>query len=513
VLLPSTPPLFNLRSQIAAFPLFLFSVSLSSYLFSMASRLPTSPSSPLEPPSPTRVPQRLHPPLLFLLLLLSLLLPACTRIDHRPDLARAESLVHSSTARWRPDWNAPWSADDLADWDPSTTPLTEHLAVTLALRDNPAIRADLETIAAARADLVQSRLLPNPVLSAAFGIPIAGTDGGTHITLGAMQHLTSLWLRPHRSAAADAALREAILRVSDNALRLVADARAAHARALAAERALLIQRELAEIAAEQLALVRAAADAGEASLADLAAAEIALAQAQRDALDREHALAAARLALLARIGRADAPDAFTLAPPSSHHHEDPPAPSVPPDEHAIIALATTQRLDVAAALAARDGASARLREAGLAPLPDLAVGPMYEREMHGEKMLGPSVSIEIPIFDDGSAAKARAAADARRADLLARRTLQNAVQEARDAYHAHQHAAAAAAIARRRILPAAARSLALAQSAYDAGEASLADLLAARRDHAAATLTTIDADLAATLALIELERSVGGRLD
>ncbi len=478
-----------------------------------APRLPLSSPLPHEwgrgriPSSPPHLFPSTPPPLPLLFLLLTLLLPACTRIDHRPDLARAGSLVHTSTLRWRPDWNAPWSADAIADWDPSTTPLTEHLAVTLALRDSLSIRADLETIAAARADLVQSRLLPNPVLSLAFGIPIAGTDGGTQVTLGAMQQLTSLWLRPHRSAAADAALREAILRVSDNALRLVADARAAHARALAAERALLLQLELAGIAADQLALVRAAADAGEASLADVAAAELALADAQRGTLEREHALAAARRTLLARIGRAGAPDTFALAA-----DPDAPAPPPPPDERAIIDLAATQRLDVAAALAARDGAGARLREAGLAPLPDLALGPMYEREMDGDKMLGPAVSVEVPIFDDGSAARARAVADARRADLLARQTLQDAIHEARDAYHAHVHAAAAAAIARDLALPAAARSLAFAQSAYDAGEAPLADVLTARRNHAAARLAAIDADLAAALALIELERAAGGCL-
>ena len=41
--------------------------------------------------------------------------------------------------------------------------------VTIALQNNRPIRAALEGIASARADLVQSGRLPNPVLSATFG--------------------------------------------------------------------------------------------------------------------------------------------------------------------------------------------------------------------------------------------------------------------------------------------------------------------------------------------------------
>lgn len=160
--------------------------------------------------SPGATAERIARPCLLVLCLLS---SSCASLDPKPDIDLATSLVHTHSG-WRPQWNAPWSGGGGADelWD-GATPLTEDLAVTLALRHNRAIRADLERIAASRADLVQAGLLPNPVLSLAFGFPVGGTTGPTEIVVGAMQQLAALWLRGPRVSAAEATLRQTILNV------------------------------------------------------------------------------------------------------------------------------------------------------------------------------------------------------------------------------------------------------------------------------------------------------------
>ena len=103
--------------------------------------------------------------------LCALLAIGCVSLDPSADINEATGLVEQRSG-WRPDWNAPWSSS-IEAWK-GEAPLSVDQAVTIALRNNRPIRAALERIASARADLVQSGLLPNPVLSATFGPAIDG---------------------------------------------------------------------------------------------------------------------------------------------------------------------------------------------------------------------------------------------------------------------------------------------------------------------------------------------------
>ena len=106
------------------------------------------------------------------------LLSGCVSVDPTADYEEAMSLVEQRSG-WRPDWNTPWSGT-VTTWD-GTSPLSSDQVVTIALQNNRELRATLEGIAAARADLVQSGLLPNPVLSAAYGPSIRGDNYGNKI--------------------------------------------------------------------------------------------------------------------------------------------------------------------------------------------------------------------------------------------------------------------------------------------------------------------------------------------
>jgi cobalt-zinc-cadmium efflux system outer membrane protein len=429
-------------------------------------------------------------------------LSACASLDPSPDIASSAAMIETRTG-WRPEWNAPWSTGAEERWDGST-PLTEHTAVTLALRHNRQIRADLEQIAASRADLVQAGLLPNPMLSLAFGLPIAGTDGGTNITIGAMQQLSALWLRGPRVAGAEARLREAVLRVSDRALMLVARTRATHARVAALEALCAHQCAAAEAQQRSASILQRIAEEGEASAAEVAEAEMLAAEQRARLIESERDLAIARRELLELIGRADASADFPVA-------TEPDTDRAIPDERETALAAANQRLDVAAALAARDAADASLREAGLGRLPELSAGAMYERELMGDKMLGPAINVEVPIFDDGRTAQARAAVDARRAHLAAESALQAAIREARTA-HATLVAADQALAAARRAAAAADHALAAMIAAHEAGEASDLALAAASVVAERTRAEVVRRLLERRLAAIELERAAGGRL-
>ena len=204
--------------------------------------------------------------LMWLLGLAWLLAIGCVSLDPSADFDEAMGLVEQRSG-WRPDWNAPWS-NSIEAWD-GETPISVDQAVTIALTNNRPIRIAVEGIASARADLVQSGLLPNPVLSATFGPALNGDGGATSISISLIQQLTDLWLRPARKDAAASALREQILGVSDKALRLVADVRQAHTGLIYTQRAIALTHSHRELVERSIEITQQRIDAGVASQLDV----------------------------------------------------------------------------------------------------------------------------------------------------------------------------------------------------------------------------------------------------
>ena len=96
-------------------------------------------------------------------------------LDPAQDVMRSRDLVEAGTGI-KPEWRIPWAAQ--ADiWD-GHSKLTLNQAALLALCNNRAIQSRLEDLAGSRADLVQSGLLPNPVVNVAYGFPLGGGAGG-----------------------------------------------------------------------------------------------------------------------------------------------------------------------------------------------------------------------------------------------------------------------------------------------------------------------------------------------
>ncbi|MSO21574.1 MAG: hypothetical protein EXQ56_14200 [Acidobacteria bacterium] len=68
--------------------------------------------------------------------------------------------------------------------------LTEEEAVGIALRNNPAFQADMAQLGLSRAELVQSGLLRNPVMSLLFPV------GPKQLELSANWAIEAIWQRP-----------------------------------------------------------------------------------------------------------------------------------------------------------------------------------------------------------------------------------------------------------------------------------------------------------------------------
>lgn len=433
-------------------------------------------------------------------------LQSCTSLDTTADYEEAMTLVEARTG-WRPTWNAPW-AETVPSWD-GQSPLTVEQAVTIALQNNREMRANLEAIATARADLVQSGLLPNPVLSVAFGFSIDGSGGATTVSASLIQQLADLWQRPARQDAAAASLREQILSVSDSALRLVADVRGDHARILYAQHGIALTESHIELVQRSIELTQRRIRAGEAT--DLDANRLRQLQfsLQAELTQQRLELGTLKREMLSRIGmaqlRADwsADDAIIM--PASAASEM--------TEDQLIELVHVQRLDVAAAKQAFEALRHELRVAKLGAIPDVDAGPAYEREDDRRDELGAAIDVEIPIFDTNQARVARAMSQLRRARAEYEDAAQTAIAEVRNAWLQTRTAQELVTFYQENVLTLAADNLSLAERAFQAGQVDMTVVLETRRQLIEAEIQLNQFEVAAEASMIELEYAVGGRLE
>jgi cobalt-zinc-cadmium efflux system outer membrane protein len=342
------------------------------------------------------------------------------------------------------------------------------------------------------------------VLSLSLGFPIAGADGGTSIGASLVQNFAAILSTGRRKEAANAELERSVLELSDAAISTAARARTLHAAVALADQAAAFAEENASLVQRSLDLTQRRMDAGEASRLDLNRVRVLLRQAQVEASQLRAAADTTRRELLLQMGVPERDATFAVIP-------QPPSSGSIPEESVVIELASSQRLDVAAAIASADAAASR---AGIAEKSrfDVHAGADYERDEDGRDTLGPSVEIPIPIFDTGDARIAAARAEARALSHRAQAARQQAIGEARSAWiraRADEEASAAFAT---EIVQLADENLELARRAYDAGEEDLTVLLETQRSRIAAKLELLKLRERAVRSRIELERAVGGSL-
>lgn len=442
-------------------------------------------------------------PILAISLVAAAVAAGCRSLDPAADQDRAAALV---AARVEPLGSSQWPAiDPAAEWD-GRADLTADAAVRCALAAHPDIRAALDHIAASRADLVQSGLLPNPVLNISLGFPLGGETGSTSVGISLVQQLAWLLNARSRQDAASADLDAQVLAASQTALTLAAEVRALHARTVFAQRLVAEHAAAADSARRALDLSRRAAAAGEASTLEInrrgtrlieLEAHAAAAQAQLDVLKRD---------LLRRLGRADADATWRAA--------DLPADAAIDEwtEPQVIDLTRAQRLDVAAAMARAEAARVRAGLARTDVWSDLEAGAAFSRDEDAREELGPEIAVPIPIFDTGQARTARAAAEARIAASEAVSMRNQAIAEARAAWVRARSARELLRSSAARLVETADQSLELSRRAFAAGALELTGLLEAEEHAVQARVRRLELEQAAVLELIELERAVGGRL-
>ena len=289
-------------------------------------------------------------------------------------------------------------------------PLTVNRAVQIALLNNRELLAAFEDVGISAADLREAGLWKNPSFDLSVRFPDRPPSGANWEEAVAFDLLDLLMLPLRRRVAADH-LAAAQLRVADETLRLVAEVKMAVYGLQGDDAMLAHQRTIVDIQGTALDLAQRQHEAG--NITDLAlgqqqaaynAARLDLAMAESDR--REHS---EKLNRLFSLWGGDT--AWKIAGGL------PPVPESDVPLRGLESLAVAQRLDLAAAQLELAGV---VRALGLTKtyryIGALEFGVDTERDTDRSNVTGPTLRLELPIFNQGQARVARGQAELRRAE-------------------------------------------------------------------------------------------------
>jgi outer membrane protein, heavy metal efflux system len=286
----------------------------------------------------------------------------------------------------------------------SGSPLTVDGAVTVALLNNRGLQATYEALGVSQADLVQAGLLRNPRIGAQVALPL-GTSSPSFVapSFTVDFDFISLFTLPLRKHVAEEAFAAAKLRVTDAVLRLAADVRVSYFTLAAAEQLIALWRPYLDAQAAAASLAARQRGAGNISALEESLQLDAYDSGRLQVVRAEAAALEARETLTRLLGLWGPAASFRIAPL-------PPLPAQEEPLDGLEAVAIRQRLDLAAVLHERNARAAALGLArGTGAVPLLDIGALAERDSgEGFWSAGPSIALELPLFDQGQARVARA---------------------------------------------------------------------------------------------------------
>lgn len=459
----------------------------------------------------------------------------CATVNPRRDYDRTAERVEAATG-----YLLSYRPDDQARIEKQVQELlrdglSADEAAQICLLNNRRLQAMLYDVGVARADVVQASLLSNPTLSVGLRFPDAG--GLANFEAALVQNIADLWQIPVRKRAAERALDRTILQVAREISVAVIDTKTAYYRARQAERKREVAAESVQIAQQVLDLALARKQAG-------AASEVDVNLARSEVLDAELTLRnstlesfEARSALCTLLSLKIAPDTLEL------NEDVPETPTWTVPVGTLLVLAADHRLDIQAAVRATESAWAQIRQEQLKLFPTLDVGVALERaerrapegrniladsvraslaagepqvdiapkEKSGgqDTIIGPTIGMELPIFNQNQGGIARAQFEYEQSRKLLDNLVVEVHQEVRLANARARTAWGNVGFYREQLLPLRETSLDLARTAYQAGRTTLLSVLDAERALLTARSGYADAVQASATALVELEKVTG----
>jgi cobalt-zinc-cadmium efflux system outer membrane protein len=385
-------------------------------------------------------------------------------------------------------------------------PLTTASVVELTLLESPGVRAALADVGIAQANAWQAGLLRNPILGMGVGLPLFGGVVGLGGSL--VQEVVDLFVRPLRVQLAEQQVIRAQALAAQQVLDRAYDAQASLIAVKATQQLVTFREQVVEAAQAAAELAAGQQSAGNIVELDAAQQTAALAQAKIDLIVDQFASAQAREQLNVAVG---------LWGAQTQWRTEATLPALPAQEVDLAALeqrAMAQRLDVEAArqkVALVEAAIEMVRSNRL--VGSVEVGVSGSRDVEGSRAIGPTLTLELPVFDRRQALLERLRTQHRQGlqelDALAIA----ARASVRVAWQQVQAQRAAVGVFQESLVPLRRRAVALTQQRYNAMLLGVYHLLLVRQ---AEVVAHRDAVLAARdywLARVALDRAVGGHAD
>ncbi|MEZ5406052.1 MAG: TolC family protein [Verrucomicrobiia bacterium] len=380
--------------------------------------------------------------------------------------------------------------------------LTVQSVTAITLLNNRSLQAQLEEIGISQAELAQASRAPNIEIAGMWRFPNR-PPSALNMEYSAAANFLDLLMLPARTKIAKQNLEQTKLQVAHYILQLASEAQTAcytlqaHLESLKRSEAVVQVNDAAvEVAQQQH-------KAGNIPDLEFYQQQAAASQAQLDLVQVQTQIRSDREKLNRMMGLWGKETNWKIADS---------LPALPKKEFSLKnleALALNQRLDLAAA---RNQSLAVVKALELKKFsryfPGATIGVSAERDTDRQTVIGPSLSLELPIFDQGQPALAKLAAQYRQAqrnfEALAI-NIRSEVREARDVLGAARRAVT---FYEETLLPQHQKILRETLLQYNAMQKSNYDLLAAKEKEQMAQQGYIDALLSYWTARVELERVV-----
>ncbi len=383
--------------------------------------------------------------------------------------------------------------------------LTLDRAIQIALMNNRDLRAEYQELGISKAEVIQAGLAANPILHSSTRFPNQGPDK-TRLDLGLVENFLDLLVRPARKRLAETQFERTQLRVADAVLAHAADAEMAWLEAVAAAQLVDMRKLIRDSAEASYELALRLRQAGNAS--DL---EVAREQGLYEGARVELARAEGRaVASRERLNRA-----LGLWGSQIHWTSTRRLPELPGTEIALDHLearAIDRRLDLEAlgktveAKALALGIKKKWRY-----LLSANIGVDGERE--GDTwFLGPTLDVQLPIFDRGQATLLRLRSELEQAEHRLEGlaiAIRSEVRELRDRL-VLQHDLAKHY--REVVIPLRERTVQLTQEQYNFMLVGAFDLILAKQQEYDAYQSYIEAVRDYHQTKAELKKALGGSL-
>jgi len=439
----------------------------------------------------------------------ALLLSSCGSVDTRQSFHNVQQTVQTQTGN-----RVEWLKDGKEDRETEESinallrnKLTADAAVQIALVNNRNLQAELEEIGISQADLVQAGLLKNPGFAASIRFPDR-PPSPADTEFSVVQDFLDLVMLPMREKIAAIELNQTELHVANKAMDLAQDVKSAFYSLAAAHELLARLKTISEIDNAALALAEEQHKSGNISELDLETQRAISTRNWIEVTQTEAEVTSGREKINRLLGLKGSQIFWTM------QHGLPPL----PERDLVFESLQSQAMQYRPDLRIAREEARKLKQ--IADLKDntrllpggVNVGADTERNPDRSRVSGPTLEVQVPLFDQGEAQVARLRAQQRQAERRAEELATDIESEIREVCVRLRFAREATDQFKKFLLPQREKILNLSQQQYNYMLKGPYDLLLARQSLAETERAYISSWRDYWLARTSLERVVGGRL-